>query len=95
MKPLWWMKLHYRFHGAGGEHTEWVYCGTWKPTQSVMEEVAQSKAEASCGPGGWTCTETAVPHSEVPMEIVHRKIREVGSEVEAGMKTLRELRGEG
>ncbi len=94
MKPLWWVNLHYKFHGPGGEHTEWIYCGAWDPSRFDMEDMAQSMSDSICGPGGWTCTETLVAHENVPPDIVRRKIRQVADEVEAGNRTLRELRGE-
>lgn len=76
---LWWIKLDYRFHGAGGGHTEWVYWGQQKPSGDNASEIAREKADLICGPGGWTCTESIVPHNAVPDEAVKTKIRELTS----------------
>lgn len=94
MKPLWWMKLHYRFHGAGGEHTEWVYCGTHKPTQDNMGEVAEAMSLLIAGPGGWSCSEVAVPHEQVPAGVIQEEIAATKVSLETMEQKLRWLEGQ-
>lgn len=93
MKPLWWMKLHYRFHGAGGEHIEWVYVGTYEPTKDNMAEVAEAMSLLIAGPGGWSCSEEAVPMEQVPEEVVRGEITATKATIEAMEQKLLRLEG--
>lgn len=88
---LWWICLHYRFHGAGGGHKEWIYCGSWKPTLRDAEEMAYAKADLICGPGGWSCIETVLPQDAVPIDVVRAKATEVRNTLLNLNQTLKEL----